>query len=132
MALFKAAGQVADTAMKDYTTLTAVKGGNTEADATNYARKLVTTGIVSPGQGSITPDNTADTLAIDMPDLTWTALGGATNNSLGRLVIYYNPDTTAGANDAACVPLCFYDYVTTTDGTTRVVQINSAGFWRSQ
>jgi hypothetical protein len=66
-----------------------------------------------------------------MPDLSWTAAGGATNNSLGRLVITYQPDVSVN-NDALHIPLAFYDYVTTTDGTTRTVQINSAGFWRSQ
>lgn len=131
VSLFKVAGQVADSAMRDYTTLAAVKAANTEADFTNYARKVITTGIVSPGQGSITPDNTLDQLAIDMADLAWAAAGGTTNNSLGRLVISYQPDTTV-SNDALQVPLTFYDYVTTTDGTTRNVVINTGGFWRSQ
>lgn len=129
--LLQAAGLPADTVMRDYATLAAVLATCTEASFTNYTRKPFTTGIVSPGQSSITPDNTADTLAIDFPDPTWAAAGGATNNTLGKLLLCYVPDTTVAVNNAVIVPLLFWDYITTTDGTTRSAQVNTAGAWRS-
>lgn len=128
---FQVAGQVADTVMRDYATLAAIKAANTEATFTGYARKTMTN-IHTPGQTGIVPDNSTDTLSIDADDFSWTSAGGTTNNSLGRLVFAYVPDTTVAVNDGTTIPLTFYDYVTATDGTTKQVQVNAAGFWRSQ
>jgi hypothetical protein len=94
--------------------------GNTEADFTNYARK---TALVA------TPDvdNTNDRVDVDIPDQTWTSAGGASNNTLTKLIVYFQQS----ASDAGRIPLTHHDFSATTDGTDLTAQINAAGFFRS-
>lgn len=106
---------------KDRADLAAVlANGTTEADATNYARK---TGLT----GTITVDNTNDRVDVDIPDQTWTALGGATNNSLVGLIVYYQES----AADSGRVPLTHHDFLITTDSSDVTAQVNAAGFFRA-
>lgn len=105
----------------DYDTVAAMLGGsNTEADFTNYARK---TGLT----GSITVDDTNDRVDVDIPDQTWTAAGGATNNSLTKLIVAYEE---SGA-DSGRIPLTHHDFVLTTDTSDITAQVNAAGFHRA-
>jgi hypothetical protein len=117
-----------DATLKDYTTLSALlaAGGgtaNVESNATNYVRKTAS-GI------TVTVDNTNDRLDIDMNDITWTGLGGATNNTTAKLLVCYDDDTTGGT-DANLVPLTAHDFVVTTDGSDVTAQIAAAGFARA-
>lgn len=111
-----------ETTLVDYDDVAAllVPVGNTEADYTNYARK---TGLT----GAITVDDTNDRVDVDLPDQTWTAAGGASNNTLTKLVTAYNQ----GAGDANLVPLTHHDFAVTTDGTDLTAQFNAAGFFRA-
>ncbi len=119
MLLLKAAA--ADNTQKDVDDVAALlAGGATEADFTNYARK---TGLT----GTITVDDTNDRVDVDIPDQTWTSAGGATNNTLTDLVIYYQES----AADSGRVPLTQHDFPVTTDGSDLTAQINSAGFFRA-
>lgn len=95
-------------------------GGSTEADFTNYARK---TGIT----GTVTVDDTNNRVDVDIPDQTWTSAGGASNNTLAKLIVYYQES----ASDAGRVPLTAHDFVVTTDGSDLTAQIASAGFFRA-
>lgn len=115
----------ADATLVDHATLGALLGtaGNTQADATNYARKTISTGV------TITVDNTNDRVDIDIPDQTWTALGGALNNSIVKLLVCYDNDTTAGT-DTDIIPLTAHDFVVTTDGSDVTASIAAAGFFR--
>lgn len=115
----------ADATLRDYDTLAAIlAGSNTEADFTNYARKTITdASITAP-----TPDDTNDLQAADIPDQTWTSAGGATNNTLVKLIICYDSDTTGGA-DSAIVPLTYHDFAITTNGSDLTAQIAAAGFF---
>lgn len=122
--LLKSSGLVADATMVDYDTLAAVlAGASDECDFTNYARKSVT---------SLTPtvDDTNDRLDIDMADQTWTSAGGASNNTVGAMLICYDGDTTGGA-DTDIVPLVKLDFSATTDGSDLVAQFATSGFYRS-
>jgi hypothetical protein len=122
--LLKASGLPADATLADYTDLaTLLAGAADEADFTNYVRKLITSGVV------ITPDNTNDRVDGDIPDQTWTSAGGATNNSLGKLLVCYDPDTTGGT-DSSIIPVTYHDLVAPTDGNDLVAQINAAGLVR--
>jgi len=94
--------------------------GNTEADATNYARK---TGLT----GTITVDDTNNRVDIDVPDQTWTALGGALDNTLTKLVVFYEES----AADTGRVPLTHHDFALTTDGSDVTAVINASGFYRA-
>lgn len=110
-----------DALLKDYDTVAAIlAGGNTEANFTNYARKagITATRVV---------DDTNDEVTLDMPDQTWTLAGGATNNTLVKLIIFYNE----GGTDATRIPICAYSFDYTTTGVDLVAQVNAAGFYRA-
>jgi len=111
----------ADATLKDFDTLADILGGTSvEADFTNYSRK---TGIT----GTVTVDDTNDRVDVDIPDQTWTSAGGATNNTLAKLIVYYQES----AADSGRVPLTGHDFVVTTDGSDLTAQIATAGFYRA-
>lgn len=118
---------VADATAKDYDTLNDVIGDatTTEADATNYVRKT----IDDTGEGlTRTVDDTNDRVDIDVSDITWTSLGGASNNTLTDLIFAYDSDTTAGT-DANIIPCTQHDFALTTQGTDVTAQV--ANFFRA-
>lgn len=122
--LLKSTGLEADATLKDHDTLASVlAGGSTECDFTNYSRQTLTT-------VSVTVDDTNDWVDIDSDDITWTSAGGASNNTIGKLLICYDGDTGAGT-DADIVPLYAWDYSVTTDGNTLLVQPPAGGFGRA-
>lgn len=120
--LMKSAGLEADAVIRDHDTVSAVLAAtNDECDFTNYARKTVTS-------ATITVDDTANSVKIVIGNLTWTAAGGATNNTVGKLGVAYDPDTTAGT-DTTLVPLTFHDFSLTTDGSDFTAQEDANGFF---
>lgn len=111
----------AEATLKDRADLAAVlANGSVECDFTNYARK---TGLT----GTITVDNTNDRVDADVADQTWTAAGGATNNSVVRAIVFYQDS----AADSGRVPLTCHDFVVTTDGSDLTLQVNASGFYRA-
>lgn len=112
----------AEAALIDHDDLSVLLGaaGNTEADFTNYARK---TGIT----GTVTVDDVNDRVDLDMADQTWTSAGGASNNTLTKLVTAYEES----AADTGRVPLTHHDFAETTSGSDLTAQLNSAGFYRA-
>ena len=96
------------------------EAGTTEADFTNYARK---TGIT----GTITVDDTNDRVDVDVPDQTFGSAGGALNNTLTKLVSYYEE----AAADASRIPMTHHDFAATTDGNDLIAQVNAAGLARA-
>jgi len=121
--LLKSTGLVSDATMQDYQTLAAILAGNTEADFTNYARKTLSS-------VSATVDYTNNWVDITAANFTYTAAGGATNNAVGKLIIAYDNDTTAGT-DTAIIPISYHDALFTTDGTDQTITIPSPGFARA-
>lgn len=116
----------ADDTIRDHDTLAALlaAGGgtaNVEADFTNYARKVVANGDID-----ITVDDTNNRLDIDVPDQTWTAAGGASDNTLVKAIFCVD-----GASDAARIPISAHDFTPTTDGSDLILQIPTDGFYRS-
>jgi hypothetical protein len=118
-----------DATLIDYDDLGALLGaaGNTEADFTNYARKVVTDSDLAALPA---PDDTNNRFDIDMPDQVYSSAGGATNNTLVKAIICYDSDTTGGT-DANIIPCAHYDFAVTTDGTDLTMKINAAGFYRA-
>lgn len=111
----------ADDTLNNHDTLAALlAGSNTEANFTNYARK---TGIT----GTITVDDTNNRVDVDIPDQTWTAAGGGTNNTLTDLIVFYEE----AAADASRIPLTCHDFAATTDGSDLTAQVNASGFFRA-
>lgn len=117
----------ADGTLEDYDTLAAVlAGSNTEASFTNYARKVLDDGDIS----AISVDDTNNRFDLDIPDQTWSSAGGASNGTLDKLLICYDPDSTGGA-DSAIIPLTHHDFDETTNGNDLTAQIATAGFYRA-
>lgn len=117
----------ADATLEDYDDLGALlAGANTEATFTNYARKVLTdTDVTAP-----TPDDINNRQDADIPDQTWTSAGGATNNTLVKMLVCYDNDTTAGT-DANIIPLTYHDFAITTNGNDLSALIDAAGFYRA-
>ena len=96
------------------------EAGNTEADFTNYVRK---TGLT----GTVTVDNTNELVDVDVPDQTFSAAGGASNNTLTKAIVCYEN----AAADATRIPLTHHDFAVTTDGNDLELQVATAGFFRA-
>lgn len=123
VALFQVAE--ADATLEDYDTMTAIlAGSNTEATFTNYARKVLTDAEVSAAAVNDTTNN----MASDIPDQVWTAAGGTTDNTLVKMAIFYDPDTTGGT-DADLIPLTHLDFATTTNGNDLTAVMAATGFF---
>ena len=113
----------ADATLQDYDTFSALLGGsNTEATFTNYATKTLAAADLSR-----TTDDTGNTQYSTVDnDQTWTAAGGATNNTLVKLVICYD---AAGTDvDANLIPLTHHDYSATTDGNDLIADFGASFF----
>lgn len=112
----------AKTALEDHDDVAALLGaaGNTEAAFTNYARK-------TPLTGTLTVDDAGDVVDIDLPDQTWVSAGNGVNETLAKLIVFYEE----AAADASRIPCTHHDFVATTDGTDLTAQFNAAGFYRA-
>jgi hypothetical protein len=121
--LLKSTGLEADATLADYDTVAALlAAANDECDFTNYARQALST-------VSWTVDDVNDRADGDADDISFATAGGATNNTIGKLVIYYDPDGTD--TDANNVPLTAHDYDETTTGSTLNITLPSGGFVRA-
>jgi hypothetical protein len=109
--LLTTTGIEADGVLEDYDTFSAmVAGSNTEADFTNYASgKVITNTDIT-----LTTDDTGNTNYFTIADQTWTAAGGATNNTLAKLIVCYDPLGTNVATNL--VPISHHDFSATTNG----------------
>lgn len=118
----------ADATLVDYDDLAAVlAGSNTEADFTNYARKVLTdTDITAP-----VPDDTNDWQVADIAAQTWTSAGGTLDNTLVKLLLCYDSDTTGGT-DANIVPIAAYDFAATTNGADLTATPSANGLYRAK
>jgi hypothetical protein len=125
--LLQSTGLQGDDTLRDYDDLAALLAAtNDEATFTNYARITRTSGIVP------TVDDVNNRLDIDITtDFTWTSAGGATNNTLAKLLICYDNDTTAGT-DANIIPLTAHSYDETTSGSDITAVVAASGFYRAQ
>lgn len=113
---------VSDAALEDFDDLGALlaDAGNTEATFTGYARKVLADSDISLP----TVDDVNDRQEADIADQVFASAGGAVNNSLVKLIVAYDPDTTGGT-DADIIPLSIQDFVATTDGNDLTAQINN-------
>lgn len=122
--LLKSAGLESDAALADHDTLAALLAASSdEADFTGYSRRTL-------ANVTISVDDVNDRVDIDADDLSWNPAGGAANNTLGKLVVCYDPDTTGGT-DADLIPLTAHDVSVTTDGSTLTIAFPAGGFARA-
>ena len=119
---------VADGTLEDFDDLGAIiaDAGNTEADFTNYARKVLTDADVS----APTVDDTSNHQQSQIPNQTHTNAGGTLDNDLVKMLICYDSDTTSGT-DSGIIPMTYHDLVHTTDGTSFTTRFLT-NFHRSQ
>jgi hypothetical protein len=109
----------AEGTLQDYDTLTAVKASNTEATFTGYSRQTLT-GV------TVTVDDTGNTVSVDCNDPQWSPTSA---QSLTKILICYDPDTTGGT-DTDIIPLFADDFVVTTPTSGTVTyNVASGGFY---
>lgn len=112
----------ADATLRDHDDLAAVlAAANTEATFTNYARE-----VILNAAWSVTITDGSEIATADFADITWTAAGGAVDNTLVKLLVCID-----GANDAARFPVTLHDFATTTDGNDLTAVVDAAGFYAS-
>lgn len=117
--LLQSTGLQADATLRNYTALNTLLGSNTECTFSNYARKIIT----SPQ--TVTTNTTTHVNTLTMTNWTWTAAGGALNNTIGKLLVCWRP--TSATTDAGTVPVIGMDCTATTTGSDLLVQINASG-----
>jgi hypothetical protein len=122
--LLVATGLQADDTLRDYDDLGALlTAANDEATFGGYARIVRTTGIVT------TVDDVNNRVDIDITtDFTWT--GAAAGNTLAKLLICYDPDTTTGT-DSTIIPLTAHSYDEITSGSDITAVVAASGFYRA-
>lgn len=77
--------------------------------------------------GTLTVNDTANVVRVDLPDSVFTNAGGAVNNTLVKLIVFYDE----GGTDATRIPLTHHDFAITTNGNTITARYNVAGFFEA-
>lgn len=121
--LLQDTGLDADDVLNNFDDLAALLAANTEADFTNYARKTITS-------ITVTIDDTNNWVDVDFGDQTFTNAGGATDNTILKVLVCYDPDTTGGT-DSSIVPVSHHDVNIVTDGNSFTIQLAAAGIARA-
>jgi hypothetical protein len=88
----------------DHDVMTTVVAAGAEIVATNYTGGHAGAGRKTIGTKSVNPDDTNDRATLVGTIPTWTALGGATNDTVGAAVIFQEL-----ASDAASIPIAYFD-----------------------
>lgn len=101
---------------------------NTEANFTNYARKVLTDADLAALPA---PDDTNNYITLDLPDWAIASAGGAINNTMTKILVCYDPDTTGGT-DSDIIPLTHQDYTETTSGGNIQANTHADGWYRCQ
>ncbi len=107
----------AESVLKPLDTVAAIlsNGSTDEADFTNYARKTLAV--------SKTVDDTGHKVEFSFAEVTFTAAGGATNNTAVAAVIYVEV-----TDDSDSIPICLGTVSFTTDGNDVKINSPSGGF----
>lgn len=95
-------------------------GAGLEGTFTNYARKVLAAADIT-----ITVNTTTDVVTLDTADQVWSAAGGASNNTLGALLLCYRP--TSISLDTAIPILTKHDFTATTTGGNLTATISAIG-----
>lgn len=119
VALLETSGLEADATLRDYDDLAALLAGASN-EQTTMGRKTIT---------SVTNavDDTNNRFESDFADPVWT---GATGNAVSKLLVCYDPDTTAGT-DSSIIPLTAHDFVLTPNGGDVTAQLAALGWFRA-
>lgn len=115
------AGLEADATLADYDTLAALLAGTTN-EQTTMGRKTFTDAELA---ALPTPDDANNWKEYALPAFTYVAPAG---NAISRMLVCYDPDTTAGT-DADLIPLGHFDCVYTPNAIDLV--FNAGPFYRT-
>ena len=113
----EASGVEADAVLVDYDTVAVLLAAANNEQSTMGRKTL--SGV------TVTVNDTDNRVDLDCDDVTWS---GATGNAISDVLLAYDPDTTGGT-DADLIPIAWYDFAITPDGSDVVVSI--ADFARS-
>lgn len=113
----EATGIEADTALRDYDTLSALLAGASN-EQTTLGRKTITS-------VTVTVNDTDNRVELDFADQVYTSPSGA---ALGAMLVCYDPDTTGG-DDTTIIPLTKHDYAVTPSGDS--LTVNVSDFFRA-
>lgn len=105
----EAAGLEADSVLIDADTLAAVLAGTTN-EQTTMGRKILTDAELAALPA---PDDTNNRYEVSLPTVLWPAASG---NAISKILVGYDPDTTAGT-DANIIPLTMFDFAQTPSGS---------------
>lgn len=111
--LLQSTGLPADTVLVNYANLGAMLAVANEATFTNYARYPLTASNISIAYTTGTSPTKVTVSFLPSP-LVWNSAGGATNNTIAKVAIAYQP--TTGTADSGCLILATLDYSGTTTG----------------
>jgi hypothetical protein len=126
--LLAAAGLETDAVLKDKDTLADVVSGTTnEATNTGYARKILTDADLA---ALPPPDDVLDERRLPLPNQTWLAVLADGTGNIGKLLVCYDPDITAGT-DADIIPVSGHGFPVTVDGNDIVTNVAATGFYRA-
>lgn len=120
--LLETTGLEVDDTLNNHDELAALLATATN-EQTNQARKVLTDTELAAVPA---PNDTANTLTLIIPDITWVALAG---NAISKLLVCFRP--TAGAADSAIIPLTYHDFVVTPDGSDVTADVGASGIWVS-
>lgn len=112
----------ADATLRDYDDLASLLAGASN-EQTNQTRKFLVDADLAELPA---PDDANERMDLDLPDITYTALGG---NAIGKVLVCFKP--AAGSADSAIIPMTAHAVSITPDGNDVVLQPAAAGFWRS-
>ena len=111
-------GLESDATLIDVDTLAAVIAGTTN-EQTTMGRKYLTDAELAAGS----PTDASDYNGRSLPTVTWT---GATGNAISKIVVAYDPATSA---DSAIIPLTMFDFAQTPSGAD--IQMTTGVFFRA-
>jgi hypothetical protein len=113
----RAAGLASDEALMDRASLGDILSISPEVTNPGYSRKILSGSAVPLS----TIDNANDRVAVDLPDLLWTAVQAG--DAWAKLLVCFDADTTTGT-DFDIVPLTAHDISFTPDGSNILVVIS--------
>jgi hypothetical protein len=102
---------IAASAGKDYNFVSDVTGASAEADCTGYARVTM-----APAPPTVAETDASDIVTVTWTNISWGALGGASNCAIAHLVIYKQNASDSAAEVIAIVGGASLPF--TTNGST--------------
>jgi len=127
--MLETTGLEADDTLNNHDDLAALlAAANNEPTGGTYVRKILTDADLAAVPA---PNDTTNTLNLIIPDVVWTALTTTGNAAISKLLVCFDPDSTAGT-DSSIIPLTHHDFSFTPDGTDVTADVSaSLGFYQS-